>query len=278
LERDILTSLWVREPAENAPARASSSAAAEFSRALARHWPEFVDCQKRLLTEAPFLESVVPRGSGLILDACAGTGCESIYLLQNGFQVVSNEIDRELRNVAAQAGRTKGVQLTLTSADWRSIGREFAEQTFRAILLMGNSLGLLGTLGEVTESLQQLYRLLMPGGCLILDQRNYDYILDDRDAILRGNFHYSRRYIYCGTSVTGRPREIDERRVVFGYYANSGAPLGTLSMIPIRKGQLGSMLTDTGYVDVTPYYDFKTSPVANYDFVTFVARRPSVEV
>jgi SAM-dependent methyltransferase len=180
-----------------------------FSHSLAAYWPSFVDCPKRLITEAPLLDRITWDATGEpILDACAGIGCESIYLRKRGLEVTSNEIDPELRAVASTIAGSQGVHLQFTGADWRSIGEAFPPISFQTILLMGNSLGLLNDLKEILESLRQLYALLRPGGKLVLDQRNYDYILNRRESILRGDFRYSRRYVYCGESITGRPLKI----------------------------------------------------------------------
>ncbi len=245
-----------------------------FSHALAAHWPSFVDCPKRLITEAPFLQRITENfETEPILDACAGIGCESIYLRSKGLEVISNEIDPDLRAVASGIASSQRVRLRFASVDWRSICDAFPVASFETILLMGNSLGLLGDLKEIADSLRQMYALLRPGGKLVLDQRNYDYILNSRESILRGDFRYSGRYVYCGDSIIGRPLAISEAQVVFGYFTITGSLLGELTMIPLRPPMVCDLLHSAGFSRVDKYYDFAANPSLSYDFMTFVANR-----
>jgi SAM-dependent methyltransferase len=245
-----------------------------FPDALATHWPSFVDCPKRLLTEAPFLDRVLVLPSdGPVLDACAGIGCDSIHLRKRGFGVVSNEVDGGLRTIAQENAYIAGTQLSLMAIDWREIGSAFPAGHFQAILLLGNSLGLLQNERDIICSLTQMHSLLKPGGKLIIDQRNYDYILDHRIEILGGNFKYSQAYIYCGSKVQGRPIEIEDRQVKFGYFSDTGKLVGTLSMVPLPKQKFVSVLQRAGFMDIQPYYDFQAGAKDHYDFLTLVATR-----
>ena len=62
---------------------------------------------------------------GVILDGALGIGCESIFLVKNGFNVISNEVNSALRNKAIKAGLENGVRLTTSSVNWLDIGKEF---------------------------------------------------------------------------------------------------------------------------------------------------------
>jgi SAM-dependent methyltransferase len=249
---------------------------AAFPYSLAAQWGSFVDCPKRLMTEAPFLNSVLrDTHNDIILDACTGIGCESIYLSKLGYKVTSNEIDPGLRTIADANGKAAGVDLSLTSVDWREIDGAFESNAFHKVLLLGNSLGLLNDYGEIESSLARIYTVLKAGGCLVIDQRNYDYILDEREEILRGAFRYSSKYVYCGQAIVGRPVEITDTEVVFGYYASSSSEslMGTLSMLPIRRMRMLELLRSSGFVKIDEYYDFQSTRTSVYDFVTFVAKK-----
>ena len=91
-----------------------------FNSELASNWPAFVDCEKRLKTEAHFLLPLLNHlKHGTIFDAAMGMGCESIFLLRNGFNVVSNEIDSDLVSHALNLAKEYSVHLNLKSYDWR---------------------------------------------------------------------------------------------------------------------------------------------------------------
>jgi SAM-dependent methyltransferase len=220
------------------------------------------------------LDSIVGQSRHqLILDACAGSGCESIYLRKKGLPVISNEIDLQLLSVAQRAAQAEGVTLSCSAVDWRELCTEFGEGKFTTALLMGNSLGLMEEPTEIRRVLREVLQVLRPGGHFVVDQRNYDYILNDREEILSGRFRYSRKFIYCGRRITGRPIAIEDDRVEFGYFGEDNVRIGVLSMIPLREKSLNSMLLDAGFKDVERLYDFSKRQCSDYDFITYVATK-----
>lgn len=187
--------------------------------------------------------------------------------------MISNEVDKELTQVAWRNARTEDVQLRFSAVDWRQIVAAFGESAFSTTLMMGNSIGLINDYVEICDVLSQIFQVLRPGGQFVVDQRNYDYILEDRRTILGGKFRYSKRFIYCGEAVTGRPIAIGDDLVVFGYFGSANEKLGELSMLPLREERFYSMLLEAGFAEVRTYYDFSELRHAEYDFVTFVATK-----
>ncbi len=250
----------------------NQSESSRFAKELARNWPDFVNCEKRLLTEAPFLRRALSFcKDGIILDAALGTGCDSIFLIQQGFTVISNEINPNLLEIALASALRHGVTLNVKSYDWRFIGNRMSQGSVDAVILLGNSLCLVRRLKHIETCLQQFYSLLKPGGCILVDERNFDYINNSREKILAGNFRYSRRFIYCGSEVTGRPTEIDPPRVQFGYFRKDDTLIGTLEMYSFKAGELAQMLTNAGFNNITVYSDFKQCVNDRADFYTYLA-------
>lgn len=243
-----------------------------FKDRLANSWPDFVDCDTRLKTEAPFLlQLLLPFKSGIILDAATGMGCESAFLLSKGFKVLSNEIDKNLIQLSFQTAKKTGVTLDLLSFDWRQIDRSFRPDSLDCILLMGNSLCLLDTVEEIKQVLSAFQNILRPNGCLIVDERNFVYTLKNSQAILNGKFRYSRKYIYCGTEITGRPIAISEDRVTFGYFSANNDLLGELSMYPFKYRELQNLLSEAGFTKVDLYSDFQSGFNPTADFYSYAA-------
>jgi len=243
-----------------------------FTAKLAQYWSDFVDCDKRLLTEAPFLLSTLSQyKDGLVLDAAMGNGCESIFLLKKGFHVLSNEIDTNLIHLATQAAKRGGVTLDVTSYDWQEIGSGLPPGSVDAIILLGNSLCLLEDSNTIEEVLGNFFYILKTGGCLIVDERNFSYILEKREEILDGNFRYSGKYIYCGTKITGRPIQISNQSVVFGYFENGNDLVGELKMYPFKSKELKYLLRNVGFSEVRVLSDFQERFDPNADFYTYLA-------
>jgi len=124
---------------------------------------------------------------------------------------------------------------------------------------------------EREKCLREFLSVLAPKGKLIIDQRNFQYILDEREKILRGNFRYSGNFMYCGHIVTGRPIAVSEANVKFGYFHNELGCVGTLGMYPFKKGELRRLLYSVGFSQVQGFPDFGGSSIETCDFVTYVA-------
>lgn len=257
-------------------------AASGFPRSpeLARAWEEFVNCPKRMVTMKKFLEEVLePYPKGRILDAATGTGCDSIELTKQGFHVISNEIDYELNEIAYKNSRRELPQvLNLTRYNWRDIGEKYKGQLFDAILVLGNSLCLLLDENDRKRCINQFRKILREGGALIIDERNFPYMLSHKKQVLKkGGFPYKKEVIYCGDIVQGRPVSIDEDLVVFEYTHHLLGPRGRLYMYPFKEGELKRMLEDARFTVVQAYKDLKKAKEYTIkeppDFFTYVAKK-----
>ena len=244
------------------------------SQNLVQMWREFIDWDKRRIGEDNFLvDQFHKHNVKKVFDACLGDGCDSIYLIKQGFDVVSNEIDKIFRDKAIQNARTGGVSLKITTLDWRKLDTELAEESFEAVICLGNSLTYLFIEKDQLETLRQLKRILRKGGILIIDERNYQYILDNRDEILKGNFHYSDKYVYCGDKVHGKPVEIFDERVKMEYTDERTVKKGYLILYPFRRGEVKNLLAKTEFASIEQFSDYKVGESHNADFYQYVCAK-----
>lgn len=126
------------------------------SQNLASIWREFIDWEKRRIGEDNFLvNQFYAHNVKKVFDASLGDGCDSIYLLKQGFDVVSNEIDRIFLNKALKNAEVENIDLKITFLDWRKIDTEIAEASFDAVICLGNSLTYLFTGKDQLETLRQ---------------------------------------------------------------------------------------------------------------------------
>src|SRR3989344_3614083 len=169
------------------------------SKPLVAMWADYIDWEKRREGEGGFLKGVLNRHKCReIFDTTLGDGCDSIYLLKEGFDVVSNELDDAFLKKAFENAKRENVALELTNLDWRELSPDLMESSFDAVLCVGNSLTYLFDKESQLKALCSFRHILREGGILIIDERNYQYMLDNRRAILGGKFRYSHRYVYCG--------------------------------------------------------------------------------
>ena len=243
------------------------SAPSENSRKLAGMWGSFVNWDRRLLAEGPFLlERLKGHGCRRVFDAALGEGGLSIFLLKNGFEVVSNELDFEFRKAAIENAKREGVGLDVTGYYWQELHRHFRQGSFDAVVCEGNSLCCEPSRAGRSKAVGNFHYLLGQEGMLEIDERNFGYILDQRKEILEGNFRYSGNFIYCGERIHAIPVKISGRSVVMQYTDGADGKRGYLNIYPFKNGELVSLIYAAGFSRVESFSDFRPGFDPNADF------------
>ena len=91
--------------------------------------------------------------------------------------------------------------------------------------------------------------MLKHDGVLILDQRNYDSILDN-------GFSTKHAYYYWGGNVVAEPEHVDEGLARFRY-SFSDVSAYHLRMFPLRKAYTARLMHEVGFQKVQTYHDFQ---------------------
>ena len=127
-----------------------------------------------------------------VLDAAAGTGVDSIMLLEAGFQVKSVDLSDQML-AEARKERLKRLEdprfkdWEIGRGDWLDLDNvektvEHPPGGYDAVICIGNSFAHLpdptGDQADHKRAISNFHKLLRPGGVLIVDHRNYDYILE----------------------------------------------------------------------------------------------------
>ncbi len=241
------------------------------SQNLVSMWRNFIDWDKRRIGEGNFLVNQFHKHNvKKVFDAALGEGCDSIYLIKQGFDVTSNEIDKIFLNKALEYAKAENIELKITSLDWRELDKKLPEKFFDTVLCLGNSLSYLFTEKDQIDVLNQFRRILRDNGILIIDERNYQYILDNRKEILKGNFHYKGRYVYCGKEVHAYPIEISDQRVKMEYIDKRTGEKGYLILYPFKHGYMKNLLHKASFKSVEQFSDFKSGENINADFYQYV--------
>lgn len=240
---------------------------------LVDNWADFIDWQKRQAADGQFLLALLANYKDpAILDVCVGDGCDAIFLLKHGFKVVGNEVDQTFKSKALANAKKEGVDLRLTSTDWRELDKSYPPNSFDVVTCTGNSLTYLFGKEYQLAALRQFKKLLKPGGVLLVDERNYQYMLDNREEILNGKFRYKGTNTYRGDYVHGRPVRIDHDKITVEYSHDRGGTLGRLSFYPYKKGELRALLQEAGFTDIKQWGDYKPGDDPNSDFFQYIAR------
>ncbi len=154
--------------------------------ALSQDYDRFVNWAERLAYEMPFLERIlgsVPSRQGKklrVLDTACATGMHAIALAQQGYEVVGTDLSSKMVSQAKRNADQAGVDVHFETAALGEQADRFGEESFDAVLCLGNSLPHLLTEEEVHRALVDFYRLLRPSGVVLIQNRNFDHILQSR--------------------------------------------------------------------------------------------------
>ena len=220
----------------------------EYVMSFVEKWDALIDWSARAESEGQFFIDVLrARGKTSVLDVACGTGFHSVRLTEAGFNVTSADGSAAMLAKAFENGQSRGLILKTVQADWRWLNRDI-QGKYDAIICLGNSFTHLHEESDRRRALAEFYAALKHDGVLILDQRNYDSILD------RG-FSSKHKYYYCGEKVSAEPEHVDDGLVRFKYSFPDGAEY-TLNLCPIRKSYVRRLLSEAGFERVRTYGDF----------------------
>ena len=239
---------------------------AEYIQNFVEKWDELIDWEARAESEGGFfIQLLKARGKAKVLDVATGTGFHSIQLLNAGFEVTSVDGNAAMLAKAFDNAKDRHFILKTIHADWRWLNRE-VHGKFDAIICLGNSFTHLFDEHDRRRALAEFYAALKHDGVLILDQRNYDSILDH-------GFSTQHKYYYCGDEVVAEPEHVDEGLARFQYTFPDGSEY-KLNMFPLRKNYTRRLLREAGFASVKTYGDFQeTYQEADPDFFVHVAEK-----
>ncbi len=255
----------------------------EYSEALEGDWavpllyiaasPEF-----RAKHQIPFIQKIAPVGSR-VFDSCLGQGSSAIALQDAGYQVVANEYETALRNTALASMWDRFTdendpddpkRIKVYAYDWRELSQKNVG-TFDAVTCLGNSLTYLMGNNDELESLKCFKEILKPGGKLLIDQRNYDAILEGR------NPQAGLVYDYTKYAVTFPWIAKDKTAVILKAEAHKTPIVGFLLLYPFHGTELEDMVAEVFGKRPDVYYDHIPQEQAgrreDAEFITYVASK-----
>ncbi|MGW1678080.1 glycine/sarcosine N-methyltransferase [Saccharopolyspora sp. NPDC002376] len=222
----------------------------EYVGSFVEKWDELIDWKKRYESEGSFfIDQLKARGVRSVLDVATGTGFHSVRLLEEGFEAVSADGSPQMLAKAFSNGLTYGGHiLRVVHADWRWLNRDVHGE-YDAIICLGNSFTHLFSERDRRKALAEFYAMLKHDGVLIIDQRNYDAILDN-------GFSSKHTYYYAGDDVSAEPDYIDDGLARFKYTFPDKSEF-FLNMYPLRKNYTRRLMREVGFQRIDTYGDFQ---------------------
>lgn len=238
----------------------------EYVRSFVDKWDELIDWDARAEGEGSFfIDELKKREKHKILDVATGTGYHSIQLLKQGFDVWSADGSPNMLAKAFENGKQQGFILKTMQADWRWLNRSISGR-FDAIICLGNSFTHLFSEKDRRKALAEYYSALKHDGILIIDNRNYDSILDN-------GFSTKHTYYYAGDEVSAEPEYVDDGLTRFKYTFKDKSEFH-LNMFPLRKDYITGLMREVGFQEIETYGDFQeTYKTDDPDFFVHIAQK-----
>ncbi len=236
-------------------------------------YDRFVNWPNRLAFELPFIQqqlekmSLTPGQPLSVLDAACGTGMHGIALAQQGYTVTGADLSAGMIEQAQANAAAAGVEVRFAAAGFGGLAPEFKDQTgfpFDAVLCLGNSLPHLLTRPELDAALADFYACLKPGGLLLIQNRNFDAVMAQRQRWMDPQAYREagREWIFMrfydfeadglvNFNIVTLYREGDEPWVQH---------IISSRLRPLLRGELAGALLSAGFQSITCYGGMDASP------------------
>jgi SAM-dependent methyltransferase len=235
--------------------------------ALSVDYDRFVNWNSRLAFELPFIEQQLGVPPGRVLDAACGTGMHAIALAQRGWTAAGADLSPAMITRARENAAAAGVNLALAAAGFGKLAPVFRTEPvfpFDAVLCLGNSLPHLLSPAALAEALVDFATCLRPGGRLILQSRNFDAVLAQRERWMEPQAHRDgeREWLFV------RFYDYDpDGLITFNIMtlfregnANWQQRVATTHLWPQRQAEVVSALAAAGFGEITCYGGLNGAP------------------
>ena len=120
-----------------------------------------------------------------LLDVSIGSGGVTIPLLDLGIKLSGSDLSEAMLERCEKKVKTRGFEADLRICDFRELTKNFTER-FECVASTGNSLAYV-TNTEILGVLEQMNELIVPGGYLYFDLRNWDYVVKTKQRFYTYN-------------------------------------------------------------------------------------------
>jgi D-alanine-D-alanine ligase len=201
--------------------------------------------------EIDIFTTLIPlRPQDHILDLCGGHGRHSMELYRRGFpNCTVLDYAQPLLNIGVKNAARKGYAIRFMKGDARHTS--LISGTFDHVLILGNSLGYIPDTDADLQILKESWRLLKPGGCLLLDVTDGDSV---RNGISPQAWHQIGEDIVVCRQRELRDNTIRAREMVLSKTRGMIRDK-TYSIRLYSKGDLSDLARSAGFEKVQAHTD-----------------------
>jgi len=242
---------------------------------IAETYDLLISWKTRLKREKPFFTSVFRKNQvKRVLDMACGTGMHAIAFHDWGYYVEGSDKSSTMIRRAKQNAGEREIQFVRAGfTDEDKIGG-----IFDAVTCLGNSLVHVETHQEMLESLRSFYRLLIPGGIVVIHGHNYDRVLRKRERMMPivckecdGNHYVFVRFL----DFVDHEVDFNFVSLVFGRRGWEMQHFRT-HQLPLTSNLVLSLLKAVGFTGITIYggYPFEPYERSKSEDLIVVAQKP----
>ena len=232
-----------------------SETQSRFYTSIARYYSEIFPFQPAQLK---FIEQISGEIKGCkILDIGCATGELAFKLAENGAIVTGIDLNEDLLRMAESRDKIPG--LLFLNRDMTNLPQYFDSGCFDHVLCFGNTLVHLQNLPSMEKFFSGISTVLKPGGKLLLQILNYDYIVENRietlPVIETDNIRFVRNYGFQECSpiiqfITELILKSEDTTI------RNETPLYAL-----KSSELRNLLESKGFTTITFYSSFAMQPL-----------------
>jgi glycine/sarcosine N-methyltransferase len=151
---------------------------------LGDDYDRMVSWEERLAREERFMRGLfMAHGTRRVLDCACATGMHAVAFALWGLESAAADLSPVMVEHARTNARTAGVSVDLRVAGFGQMAAAF-EGKFDAVTCLGNSLPHLRDEASLRACLADFHAVMRPGALLVLQNRNYDRVLKDRQRFM----------------------------------------------------------------------------------------------
>lgn len=216
-------------------------------------YDRLVSLENRMNKESEFFRKVFSEHDvDTVLDCACGTGQHVIIFEKIGFNAKGSDISSSMIKQAKKNARKRNVKTEFTVTDFRNLAENF-DESFDAIVCLGNSLPHLSGDDEVKKALGEIYEILNDAGVLILEQRNFDLLLKEKKRFFPVSFRDDEVFFYV--------LDYFSEKIVFNVVNiqtdSENFEVHTAEYYPLKEEKIKELLKEVGFKNLREYGDYQ---------------------
>jgi SAM-dependent methyltransferase len=137
--------------------------------------------REQIARQCDFIEKRVNLGpGGTVLDVGCGLGLHVLEFASRGYMGVGLDLSLPMLSRASEEAQSRGLRVNFLHSDMREMSFEGA---FDAVLCLGTTIGYFDD-DTNRKIVERLYRALRPGGVMLLDVVNRDYVIRSQPNLI----------------------------------------------------------------------------------------------